>query len=66
MQEHRKWLAITFIVGDVNTCPNNNFGELLSQFCLENELKISDKIILPVDSFIYVSDTMEHAAGWTM
>jgi len=34
-----------------------NFGELLSQFCLEHELKISDKIILPVDSFTYVSDT---------
>ena len=46
-----------FIVGDFNACPNNNFGELLSKFCLEHELKISDKIILPVDSFTYVSDT---------
>jgi len=46
-----------FIVGDFNACPNNNFGELLSQFYLEHELKISDKIILPVDSFTYVSDT---------
>ena len=41
---------------DFNACPSNNFGELLSQFCLEHELKISDKIILPVDSFTYVSD----------
>jgi len=46
-----------FIVGDFNACPNNNFGKLLSQFCLEHELKTSDKIILPVDSFTYVSDT---------
>ena len=46
-----------FIGGDFNACPNNNFGKLLSQFCLEHELKISDKIILPVDSFIFVSDT---------
>jgi len=46
-----------FIVGDFNSCPNNNFGELLSQFCLEHELKISDKYNLPVDSFTYVSDT---------
>jgi len=43
-------------VQDFNACPSNNFGELLSQFCLEHELKISDKIILPVDSFTYVSD----------
>jgi len=43
-------------VGDLTACPNNNFVELLSQFCLEHELKISDKIILPVDSFTYVSD----------
>ena len=34
---------------------NNNFGKLVSQFCLEHELKISDKTILPVDSFTYVS-----------
>ena len=46
-----------FIVGDFNACLNNNFGKLLSQFCLEHELKIWDKIILPVDSFTYVSDT---------
>ena len=46
-----------FIVGDFNACPKNIFGELLSQFCLEHELKISDKIILPVDSFTNVSDT---------
>jgi len=46
-----------FTVKDFNACPNNNFGELLSQFCLEHELKIPDKIILPVDSFTYISDT---------
>jgi len=46
-----------FIVGEFNACPNNYFGEMLSHFCLEHELKISDKIILPVDSFTYVSDT---------
>jgi len=45
------------IVGNFNACPNNNFGVLLSQFCLEHELKISDKINLPADSFTYVSDT---------
>ena len=45
------------IVGDFNACPNNNFGVLLSQFCMEHELKISDKINLPADSFSYVSDT---------
>jgi len=45
------------IVGDVNACPKHNFGEVLSQFCLEHELKISDKIVLPADSFTYVTDT---------
>ena len=55
------------IVGDINACPNNNFGVLLSQFCLEHELKISDKINLPADSFIQMlMILMEHAAGWTM
>ena len=44
-----------FIVGNFNACPKNNLGELLSQICLEHELKISDKIILPADSFTYVS-----------
>ena len=39
------------IVGDFNACPKNNFGVLLSQFCLEH------KINLPADSFTYVSDT---------
>ena len=45
------------IVGDFNACPNNNFGILLSQFCLEHELKISDKINLPANFFTYVNDT---------
>ena len=45
------------IVGDFNACPNNNFGVLLSHFCLEHELKISNKINLPADFFTYVSDT---------
>jgi len=45
------------IVGDFYACPNNNFGQMLSHFCLEHELKISDKIMLPTDSFTYVSDT---------
>jgi len=44
------------IVGDFNACPTNNFGVLLSQFCLEHELKISDKINLPADSFTYGID----------
>jgi len=44
-------------MGDFNAGPNNNFGELISQFCLEHGLKKSDKIILPIDSFTYVSDT---------
>ena len=30
---------------------------MLFQFCLEHELKISDKINLPADSFTYVNDT---------
>ena len=33
---------------------------MLSQFCLEHELKISDKIILPVDSFTYVNVSDTH------
>jgi len=49
-----------FIVGDFNAYPNNNLGEMLSQFCLEHELKISDKIILPVDSFTYVNVSDTH------
>ena len=56
----RAWLLHSpnvFIVGYFNACPKSNFGELLSDFCLEHELKISDKIYLPVDSFTYVNDT---------
>ena len=45
-----------FVVGDFNACPKNNFGQLLSQSFLEHELK-TDKIMLPADSFTYVSDT---------
>jgi len=43
-------------VGNFNTCPKKNFGELLFPFCSEHDIRQSNEIMLPVDSFTYVSD----------
>jgi len=55
-----------FIVGFFNACPNDNFGKLLSQFCLEHELKITDKSFFQLILSPMLVILMEHAAGWTM
>jgi len=55
-----------FIVGDFNACPNNNFGKLLSQFCLEHELKYQIKSFFQLILSPMLVILMEHAAGWTM
>ena len=43
-------------MGDFNASPNNSFGALLENFCIENDLLVSDHMILPVTSFTFVSD----------
>ena len=52
-----------FIVGYLNACPKNNFGQLLSLFYLEHEMKPSDEIMLTADPFSYVSDTHGSCSG---
>ena len=44
------------ILGDFNACKKNGFGVLLSNFCKNNNLIVSDEIFLPQDTFTYVSD----------
>ena len=43
-------------MGDFNAGATNTFGGLLEDFCMENDLIISDYAILPQDTFTYISD----------
>ena len=44
------------VVGDFNASDTNMFGKLLNSFCAEYSYLISDKLLLPADTFTYVSD----------
>ena len=55
-----------WIVGDFNAHIGNspsNFGRYLIDTCIENDLVFSSKILLPFDSFTYISD-MWNSTSW--
>ena len=55
-----------FIVGDWNSDVSDNkalFGNHLQEFCKDNGLLLSSKLLLPVDSFTYVSASW-HTTSW--
>ena len=41
----------------------NTFGALLEDFCMENDLIISDYALLPQDTFTYISD-VHNTTSW--
>jgi len=43
-------------VWDFNAGATNTFGGLIEDFCMENDLIISDYALLPQDTFTYISD----------
>ena len=44
------------LIGDFNASDSNKNGQILRDFCLDNDMILSDKELLPNDSFTYVSD----------
>ena len=44
------------IVGDFNASDENMFGKFLINFCAEYSYFISDRFLLPANTFMYVSD----------
>ena len=45
------------VLGDFNAGDNNMFGQVLHDFCTEYDFILSDKLLLPNDTFTYVSDS---------
>ena len=55
-----------YIVGDLNadvTDANSLFGNHLNQFCSDSGLVLSSKILLPNDSYTYISEAW-HSISW--
>ena len=55
-----------YLVGDMNadvSSVNSIFGKHLIQFCLDSGLILSSKVLLPDDSFSYVSEAW-HTTSW--
>ena len=52
------------ILGDYNAGPTNAFGKILTEFCDDNQLTISDYQILPSTTFTYMSES-HHSTSWT-
>ena len=46
----------TAILGDFIASDFNSFGKLLNDFCCNNNFKLSDKLLLPSNSFTYYSE----------
>ena len=44
------------LLGDFNAGPENSFGKIYNQFCQDNSFIMSDNIILPTNSFTFLSD----------
>ena len=45
------------VLGDFNASDNNMFGQALHDFCTDYDFILSDKFLLPNDTFTYVSDS---------
>ena len=41
------------VLGDFNASDSNSFDKLLNDFCCNNNFKLSDKLLLPSNSFTY-------------
>ena len=48
--------AKVYILGDFNASAANAFGPILKEFCGENDRILSDEVMLPQNSFTYVSE----------
>ena len=48
--------AKVYILGDFNASAANAFGPILKEFCGENDLILSDDVMLPENSFTDVSE----------
>ena len=48
--------AKVYILGDFNASAANAFGPILKEFCGENDLILSDEVMLPQNSFTDVSE----------
>lgn len=42
------------VLGDWNASPDKSFGRELNLFCADNSMLLSDCILLPTDSYIYI------------
>ncbi|KAG7309258.1 hypothetical protein JYU34_005198 [Plutella xylostella] len=51
------------IVGDFNADPRKPFGRELELFCAEYDYKYTDRLLLPPDSYTYVSDA-HNTTSW--
>ena len=51
------------LIGDFNASDSNRNGLILRDFCLDNDMILSDKELLPNDSFTYVSDA-HYSCSW--
>ena len=55
-----------YVMGDMNADVADDksiFGQRLIQFCQDNKLVLSSKILLPVESYTYVSEAW-HSTSW--
>ena len=55
-----------FVIGDMNadvTDANSSFGKHLAQFCTDSGLILSSKVLLPNDSYTYISEAW-HSTSW--
>lgn len=55
-----------FVVGDMNADVSDNqflFAKHMQQFCEDNNLVVSSQLLLPSDSFTYISEAW-HSTSW--
>ncbi len=58
--------ASVFVVGDLNADLTDNssmFAKHMLHFCVDNNFKISSKMLLPKDSYTYISEAW-HTTSW--
>ena len=44
------------VLGNFNASDSNSFAKLLNDFCCNNNFKLSNKFLLPSNSFTYYSE----------